>query len=84
MNRRELLKAVAPLVGIPLMVKGEEIGKAIKTELNAKYIVFINVESGIVINEFCRTAPLPPGTWVHMIYPGEKGMDEAIRIYETK
>ena len=82
-GRRELLKALPALIGTPLMVKGQEVGKAFKIEPDAKYVVFIN--AGLIDpNDFCEQATgLPEGTAVHSVVPSD-GMDEVIRIYKTK
>jgi hypothetical protein len=84
MDRRELLKAIVPLIGAPVLVKGEEVGKAFKIEPDGKYLVFVNSSmfDHSTIEEICNTAPLPAGTPVYPIFPYNEGMDEAIRIFK--
>ena len=89
MDRRELLKAILPVAAAPVMVKGQEVGKAFKLDPNARYEVFIN---GHLVDweSFCKGMPndqrgLPPYTPVHIVYPhGDQTMDDVIRIYEVK
>jgi len=83
MNRRELIKSLAPLTTVSLFVKGQEIGKAIKLDPDpgAKYIVLLSAELPLGSAEhFAQTAPLPIGTPIYIVHPHE--MDDAIRIYK--
>jgi hypothetical protein len=83
-TRRELLKALPALVGVPLVVKGEDVGRAFKIEPDAKYVVFVNVWL-VDLREFCEhNEAIPPGTVVHAVQPnGDQSMDDVIRIYKT-
>ena len=81
MNRRELLKSLAPLAMIPVAFKGKEVGKAILIDPNRKYIVFLDREM-VDLESFCRyESALPAGTPVHSVYvPRDKTIDEAITL----
>ena len=84
MNRRDLLKALPALVGVPVMMEGKEVGKAFKIEPNARYVVFLN-EQLCDVHDFCETCTsLPTGTAVHAVYPNSaQTMDDIVRIYKT-
>jgi hypothetical protein len=88
MNRRELLKSLAPLAMLPITVNGKEVGKAIQFDPSARYLVFIDPEM-INIDSFCEMGTalsmLPVGTPVHAInVPHGKTIDDAIRIYREE
>jgi hypothetical protein len=86
MNRRELIKAILPIVAIPVMAKGEEVGKKFKIKPDAKYVVFVNADK-VDPEDFCRTpgSGLPEGTPVTPVYlASHESMDDVIRIYEVR
>lgn len=85
MNRRELLKSLAPLAGIPVIAKGLEVGKAFEIDAKKKYIVFIDPAS-VDLDAFLSTpGPLPVGTpIIPVMTSSNHTMDDAIRIYEVK
>jgi len=87
MNRRELIKAIIPVAGIPLLVRGQDVGRAFKVEPNAKYVVFLNADK-IDPRDFADNATgLPPGTAVHAVFLNPNNpndtMDSLIRIYKV-
>ena len=82
MNRRELIKSIVPLALTPMVVQGKEVGKVVKVDPQAKYLVFLSDRCGLDIEAFCRMeSPLPIGTPVYMVR-GEE-IDDAIRIYKV-
>lgn len=88
MNRRELIGAILPLAGIPLLDKGSDVGRSFKVESNAKYEVFVNGDM-VDVEAFCKSATndergLPPGTPIHVVYlNSNQTMDDAVRIYKV-
>lgn len=56
MIRRQFIKALGALPLIPLVAKGEEVGKTIQINPNAKYIVLVKASSCIEgLEEFCKS-----------------------------
>lgn len=89
MNRRDLLKAVAPIaatVMTPLVVKGEEIGKTVQINPTAKYAVFVNdymIDAEVLAYD--HNSAFPEGTVIYPVKVGNSGsLDNAIRIFELK
>lgn len=85
MNRRELLKAILPVAAVPVLVKGQEVGKAFKVEPDAKYVVFLNADK-VDVQAFAEhERALPGGTVIHSVYLNSGDtMDEVVRIYKVE
>lgn len=89
MNRRDLLKSVAPIAATmmaPLMVRGKEVGKSIAVNPEAKYLVFVNSHmidaQAIADDPHC---PLPAGTPLYPVYvSSHETLEDAIRIFQLK
>ena len=80
MNRRELLKSLAPVACAPLLVKGKDVGRVLKIEPDSKYVVFVN-PALIDLESFCLdNTAFPDGTTVHAVYGDD--IDKAIRIFK--
>ncbi len=81
MERRELLKGLAPFAALPLtplFIKGQEVGKTIEVEKD-KYIVLWNTAENLdVLDEFIKTAPLPANTPVYVV----RDIENAVKIFK--
>jgi hypothetical protein len=72
MIRRQFIKGISSLPLVPLVFKGEEIGKTIQIDPNAKYIVLIKsscrIATGEGIRDFCdQNTSLPIGTPIFVV-----------------
>jgi hypothetical protein len=81
MNRRDILKSLAAIPASVVLYKDKEVGRALKVESNARYIVFLNAEA-VDIDEFANHPgiPLPQGTPLISVF-GD--MENAVRIYKV-
>lgn len=83
-TRRALLAPLAALVATPLVVKGKDVGRVIKLDPEAKYVVFLNVDL-IDYEEFASTCDtLPPNTPIYPVLARRgRTLDDAIRIFKV-